>query len=437
MGDNNTFDKKFRNKMEDFEPPYEDEAWDKFAPQLRPTSTPFFAQTKIKSLLYSFSAAAVLGIIFYFYPQQQNTPLLENTTNSTEISQTFPKENAPSPTENKAIISPKKENENNRLTVLPPKRQTVAIKAPKMETIFVPKNENNILILPKEIAEKTATIVENTPVEKEIIAENEPKMNPTHKEEIAITSNKKSLSAKIDTIENEVIALVLPEKAIPFMALNTVKMPSNKPEFRLNIGANTGFEKEKMATGLLLNATFRQTFGLNIGVNFVKQAAESFKDEDEFEEYSGVDFKTIVPDTVPSSALFSEINTQQSKWELPVSIQYQHRIYKNISFVSQLGTNILLHAKQQFSYQVEAQGQSREEGHFHKYEMPHSFEKRNLPTLGVGLQAEWQNWQVQAMSYIAGSDDDENMPRRHHEHKPPIGFQVRLNYTIFKNKPLY
>lgn len=460
MGDNNTFDKKFRNKMQDFEPDYEDAAWDKFAPQLRPASTPFFAQTKIKSLFYSLSAAAVLGIIFYFYPQKENKPLLENIQNSTETSQNLPKENTQLPAENQVIISPKKENKNrenanNTVAVLPQKQEIADTKNTKIEPVFSPKNESNIVIsqkrstekiepkngnnipaLPKEATEKTTNIVENAPLVKEIIVENEPKISPAPKQEIAVTSNKKSLFVEIDSIENEAIAFVLPKKAISFMALNTVKMPSNKPEFRLNVGANAGFEKEKVATGLLLNATFRQRFGLNVGVNFVQQAAESFRDADEFQTYSGVDFKTIVPDSVPSNALFSEINAQQSKWELPVSLQYQHPIYKNISFVSQIGTNLLLRAKQRFSYQVEAQGQGREEGNFHKYEMPHSFGKRNLPSLGVGLQAEWQDWQVQAMSYIAGSDD-ENMPRKRHDRKPPIGFQVRLNYTIFKNKPLY
>ncbi len=441
MGDNNTFDKKFRNKMQDFEPDYEDTAWEKFAPQLQTTSTPFFTQTKIKSLLYSLSALAVLGIIFYFYPTQTHKSKLQHSHHSTDISQRLPKEKTQLPAENQVVISPQKENNpventSNTVTILPQKQQIVTAKNKSNAPIFVPKNENRIAILSKEMHEKTTNITENEAIKEELIVDNEPKIVPLPKQEIAAASNNKSFVIEINTIQNEGITLNSPQKTPTFMALNALKMPSNKPEMRLNMGANAAFEKEKVTTGLLLNATFRQKFGVNIGVNFVQQAAESFKDADEFEEYSGVDFKTIVPNAIPSNAAFSEIHAQQSKWELPVSLQYQHRIYKNISFVSQLGTNLLLRAKQRFSYQLAAQGQANEERNFHKYEMPHSFGKRNLPSLGVGLQAEWQDWQVQAMSYIAGTDD-ENMPRKRHEHAPPIGFQLRLNYTIFKHKPLY
>jgi hypothetical protein len=212
MGDNNTFDKKFRNKMQDFEPDYEDAAWEKFAPQLQTTSTPFFTQTKIKSLLYSLSALAVLGIIFYFYPQKQNKSLLQNADNSTTITQNLPKGNVQLPAENQAIIPPKKENKNlknanNTVTVLPKKQEIADIKTIKTETIFEPKNEKNALLLPKETQEKTTNSVKNEVFVKENIVENEPKIMSLPKQEIAAASNHKSFIVEIEAIQNEIVIL--------------------------------------------------------------------------------------------------------------------------------------------------------------------------------------------------------------------------------------
>ena len=455
MGNNSTFDKKFQQKMENFEPAYEEQAWEKFAPQLAPTKAPFLAQGKIKALLYSIAAVAVLGIIFYMYPKKDTPIFPQNTENKDEITNTLPTEKPVFQPKKETSISPKNAENKSEITNILPTEKPVF--SPQKEDIHI---ENKAIVSPQKgnIAEnkpvfrpeKGISMPENSPNQAPFSAENN-KKEPVFSEKNITNVEKNNLPKDsvgnvlmvsdspqkmvIDSIQYKTAAWKITDRNITAPALNQPKMPSNKRDLQVSLGINTAFEEEKVATGMLVNATFRQRWGLNVGVNFAKQTTESFKDADDFEQVNGVDFRTIVPSSTPANALFSQINRQQSKWELPVSVQYHYPIYKNISVVGQLGTNILLRAKQHFSYNVETQGQPEEKEEVHHNDMPHSFQKRNMPTLGLGLQANWLRWQVQAMTYIAGNQ--QNMHRRHDESHFPLGIQMRLNYTLFRSKPLY
>lgn len=431
MSNNDTFDKKFRHKMENFEPDYQEQAWEKFAPQLIPHQPTSFFQGKIAYFLYAVSAVALLSIIFYFYPKNAIQTIPQQVDNQNEKRQEIAQD-----MQNPTSSLSHTEAENS-LKNAP--QQNPILPSNPMKEENTPPTQDSKKISP--IHEKNVFQKAWVATEKETIKVNSAANDLKVEELVAPIMPKDSLKVlkktlafhkieKIDRIEYQNFEWENKEKTLTSVSINLPALPKQKANIQLSVGTNMGLEKEKIANGLVFNATFRQRWGINIGVNYAQFRQVSFKDADEFYQQNQVEFKSIVPTTVPSNALFSEIETQQSKWELPVSIQYQHPIYKNIAVVAQLGTNLLLSAKQHFSYHLAAQGQAPQIGDFHKHEMPPSFGKRNLPTLGLGLQANWLRWQLQGTSYLAGSQEDMHTP--HRERHPSLGFQLRLNYRIFK-----
>jgi len=490
MKNNDTFDNKLRDKLHDFEPDFEERAWQNFAPNLQQVSqVNRFARYK-KYIAYAasvtlfLSAAAYMGYQNYRLSDTNKTLNDKNTAYRNLIEQekrkkqsNLPSEQtqkqtnfdaqvnhsieneknapiSPSVPENEGKNTPYNYKENKMVerektlksndfspsqemvkgtghTSKPQNRkgnhEVEREKAPESEVVNVIikfKNKANDSLISLQ---PTENVIVNSPTEKEL-----PKPM-SEKAIVELGADKKKSNFEVNFLSNRSEKLNFAAASPKINLQKTLDFPVEKYKMGVYAGAMTTVSSGITGVGAIASLAFAPNWSANIGIETSRQMQRKFEDEEDFKEQIGEDFTQVLPIPVSNGTSFSEISYSKSSVSLPISIQYNRKIFSYISLVAGVGTRILLDSKQRFKYHYEQQGQgSGEEEHenefHHRPPMP-SHSQRFPMIASVGLQANVKRWQFQATPYlIASLPDSRNTPRPSDnlDRKTPFMMEFRL-----------
>lgn len=482
MKHNDNFDDKLREKLHDFEPDFEERAWRNFAPNLQQASqVNRFARYK-KYVAYAASVTVFLTAAAYMGYQNYrlvdtNKALKEKNTayqnliekekinqQSKEV-QTFDPQktdkngnNVPSTAQNTESTTPlQKDKEIGNAQEA---QANLLEKEANMESNKAIKSQENKLAnqtKSKAYLKEKAILKENkAPKEPEselvnvvITFKNRPNdsvsIPKTPESELVNTNNnskennlpsitpsqEKKTDLEIREIQNR--AENIPAFAYsPKISLQKpLDFPITKPKMGIYVGAIGVVSKGMVGTGGMVSLAFLPKWSANVGIEFGKQTGERFEDEDDFEEQTGEEFNQILPIPASNNTSFSEISYSRTMVSLPVSVQYQQKIMSHFSFVASAGTRVLLDAKQHFSYRYKKPnsggGEESHEDNF-QHRPPMGSRIQRFPMmLGLGVQANVQRWQFQAVPYYMARLDDDRFPKNSPLDKvSPFSLELRI-----------
>lgn len=262
--------------------------------------------------------------------------------------------------------------------------------------------------------EKKENKVAKSP-EKALVAEKEEKKNAT--------------SFEIFSIENKTEKLNITAQSPKIDLRKPLDFPVEKPKMGFYVGGFGSVSKGIAGGGAMFSLAFHRNWSANIGVEFSRQMGRNFDDPDDFKEETGEDFDSIMPVPISSNVHFSQISYVKKTVSLPISLQYQHKIFSRFSAVASVGTRLLLDAKQHFSYRYkENSGGGDDDEHENNFQhrppMPSRGQRFPL-MVGLGLQANVNRWQFQATPYYVAHLEQSNLS--------PIHSQLdRINPFIFE-----
>lgn len=407
------FDNKLRKKVLDFEPEYEEKAWEKFSPRLHSDYRQSYPPFHRKRIGYLIGVAASFIIAFiYFYPiKQKGSPeILPKIVSSPEkeIIKPYVK---PQEVEGSSAISASSQIH------LPYEYHTVKEKT---------KRKGNH----KQITEKQGINQENLPIsfpsnqrdkhrESLVIASvNLPESPSSMKESQAVfdKEDKFSLHPKVITPihlseesaikeDNKPLALYPLTIATPSIACSNAKRVRFRPSVSA-AGSITMMEGTLLYSGGF-NIGIIPRLSLNLGLGYASTAKMFYKSVSEFNTMNNADFADLVPDAQgfigTSVAPITDISDRQRQWEIPVSVQYRQPLWKGLSAVVMAGKRFVLDSRQELTYVIHnnmAANTPKEEQKEYSLAYPQGT-KINAPFYGgVGISYQWKRIEIAAVPQL-------------------------------------
>ncbi|MFN0200651.1 MAG: hypothetical protein ACKVTZ_03985 [Bacteroidia bacterium] len=476
---NSTFDNKLRDKLQNFEPDYEEKAWMNFSTQLPNNKTRYFFQRSKKVLLYSLATAAAAALLVLGYQNQRLAN--ENKTLVAKTSKEKSENKVPSKGESQAPNTMRDEKTDE---IVSPNIAKTEKAAP------IPQVQNDARLVPVTQSPKTATFVQK-PVEKQVVTKGgsvnpvlpntngtqenlvqtlpiPPKNIPQKEEEKLIfvepkkevvenvtnlpkqkdrvgenkEIQKTNVPASLPTIqllESQVIAL---ETKTSFPKLNVQNpeispvLPSLSARHWVTVGTTFTTNRLFAANGVALNIAPLPRWSMNVGVDFARFENRLFKNEKDFRDQNQQDFKAQIPGQLSPETKFLDIRRRRTQWDLPISLQYEQPIYKGLSLIANVGTRIFLNSRERFSYKFTEENKPEEEGDFEK-SFRHASPKNRYPIFaGIGVQANVGRFQFQALPHLlvnapsSSPSPSPPPPPNNKEKLLPIALQLKVSYRL-------
>lgn len=479
---NDNFDNKIRKKVLDFEPDYEEVAWQKFSPQLAPGyKAPAGLNLKKWGFYSGIAAAAVLIVFLSFqnyqlsHPQKpesvaevkketlqketiQKNPSAEKVSPPVAVPPDSPSAKEKTKT-SPSLVGSTKENVSTKTTssaAFTPKPQT---KTPVKEEIslaqpgeerknnnYSPEMNNTPPSFPLK-EEKKTMITENSSVQEPY----SPKMNESYQSVVSETekntvkpeksSEKKSLAIKnpIRRIQSEYITNLKVISASQDIALenNGPILPSRKPLVRIKPSCSAGisyaYMEDKSLLGITGNIGITPRLSMNIGIDYNLIPPKVYADELEYNIKNDTQFSAIVPTDVQMGASYSAIREDKRQWDAVISVQYRQPVWRQLSIVANLGKRVLLNSRDRFSYKYQsmAAGGPPEPKEESFYLSPQNHGKRNAPVwAGIGLQYDWKRVQFGVMPQLMLSDP-KVISSQNRDPNLSASIQVKTAFRIF------
>ncbi len=432
---NETFDHKIRKKVLDFEPDFEEKAWEKFSPQLVPG---YKASPKInlkKWGMYSGFAAAAALIIFLSFQNYQLSQKKQPTL--AEAKEEVPVEN------NQRL--PQTEASQNPVVSVSP--ETLAPQPKKsVEKMALPQfNESNpgktvsasadILSKSPQTEAPTKVYVSNIPQTRiqdtvgfsaEGIKNTPESASPLHDEKnIVVIHNPikiKPISEKntiqpIRISQENHLAVGTSSPDLVFgdnIPLPSVRKPIVTRRPSCSAGLSFGYMEDRTLFGVTGNIGITPKLSLNLGVDYNLIPPKAYANEVEYNLENDQQFSAIVPTNQLTGVTYLAIREEQKRWDATVSLQYRQPVFKQLSVVVNLGKRILMNSRELLSYKYESIGAGlppKQEIQSFSHQ-PHNRPPGSSPVwAGIGLQYDWKRMQFGVMPQLIMAEAGTNNNR--------------------------
>jgi hypothetical protein len=455
---NESFDNKIRSKFEDFEPVFQEQDWQNFAPILHP-KVPFW-RTVQKPFAY---AALAASIVFLAY--QNNQLSIENKTlhsdnqvlkiekqaiintiktvrDTVYISSASPMSNLNvGKMEDYNVLKDRTFNvSDNPKTEINLKSKAIAVEKTAIETKIAAKNisllqQNRVgeqaSISNQDVKEKNSQVIDN-----QEIKYSENKIIDAPKETIVTTTTEVSSTAihqplaMISTLDvpKEVHSkeFVFVEKPTREWSFEPSKIITPKvAKHRFAVGLNVAKQGHGNAVGVMASYQIFKHFEINTGISFHRNEGGMFKDDDDFRDRNKEEFKDKFHQPLPPNTQFTNIRSETKSIQVPVNVSFTKHIYRNLSYVASVGATLNINKTQHYDYLFSENGSMPKPGKLPLFNENKQFLGEAI--VGTGVQYQWRNFMLRAEPTM--SFNVQEMERRGRG-KDNLGFRTQLYYRF-------
>ncbi|MFZ4542964.1 MAG: hypothetical protein ACOYOA_02870 [Saprospiraceae bacterium] len=421
---NESFDKKIKDKFDQFEPEFQEEDWNNFNPLLRAQSV--WWNRSRKTIAYAAAIAAVLLLTFQnFNLSIENKHLQSNIEKISEENRNRKtSEKADSQRDTIYIIKEKyvfpesltfnkgKEAEKSSITAQSQDSSMVEEFVPiKSENSKFKAAQNRVLVEKADAETKNTAQLASNSGEKENARQH---LLPTAA--IGLIA----VPSAVSSIKKVVIAQVEENVQLPELK----RKASKSPNTTVGIGLASSLRDDYTAVGLSALLSYRKHFQLSTGLQFGKGRQETFRDNDAFKDRHKVDFRNKFDQPIAPNVKFTDIKSSIRQWIVPISLSYQFPLYRWLSAYSGLGTFVELNTTQKYEFQYSETGIRPRKGNL---PVQQSVLKLQKFTFHAGLQADIQSFCLRiepVVIFNAKNNMDE------HRNRTEIGINTHMLYRF-------
>ena len=434
---NESFDNKIKGKFENFEPTFQEQDWQNFAPLLHP-KIPFWLRIR-KPLTYALAASTLLFLTFQNYQQS-----IENKQLHSDI-QTLRNEKQ----QNITTVTQRHDTVYLVKEVLVPSKENTALDKVANTIELAPKSSNN-RVISVEMPNQQQVVFNNPsgqkmdsqqePIQQKELKENqnlvESPSNNTLENNIttkdsantAIVSQEKETSLLLtlalpkEVKSKEPKLLYKPERELYFSKVELIKPKHDFSKFAIGLSANRG--EHHMSFGLAAAYSIGKHLEINSGVEFAKGGFEDFKDNDDFRKKRNVDFKQKFNQPLPPNVKFSDIHAHSKQIIVPIALYYKIPLHKYIFGVASIGTALTVSDRQNFDYQYSENGNAPVSSNLEIKENQKIFHNA---IVSAGIQSSWKHFTLRAEPNYSFNF---NRGFRQNDVDDRVGIKTQLYYTF-------
>lgn len=354
-----SFDNRIKDKLQQYNPEFQEQDWKQFAPLLRTQNT-WWMRHRAK-VTY---AAAVLTLLLLSF---QNFSLWESNKQLKEA------------------LSDKLVSQNSANTVESVVRDTIYIvhdnyiyreqssaKKSALRSFGIKEDGRSLHKTNNPFSQQKDFLAgekESTPVHtiqsiksKEILTDytstenigSETEQNVSEKNiETAVYATDSIASSAAQT------DLLLAQSSGETAQAPSIKTPLKKEltqRYNFAGGVSSLFRDDFLAAGIEALYTRGRHFQLAVGLQYGQGFHELFRDNDEFREHHNTDFREKFNQPLPATVKFTDIHSRTHQWSLPVAMYYKHPLHKGLEAFAGVGIAVDLFTAQNYAYQYTENG---------------------------------------------------------------------------------